>query len=204
MKKLMFGIAIFVIAACKKENVYGPLNLRNGQEVELRVDHRYAADQDMLLKLPEKINAGSSLTGFTTREPGYIYRIKARFSHDDNPPADGASNAFEFLNVISREKYQGSESFAVPLIVSYIPGGPFIRLNKTGNDYYLIPEKVQFTYTDPTIANQLEDIWQQVLYIRTNWQTAGRPKWTAIKATVVHDPQKFGKAYMVQGLELTP
>lgn len=201
MKQLLFFVTMLCLVACKKENVYGPLKLRNGQEVELLVDHRYAADQEILLKLPERVDAGSSLTGFSQREPGFNYRIKARFIHDDNPPADGASDAFELISVINREKYMGTESFTVPLIVSYIPGGPFIRLNKTGNDYYLLQNKIQLTYTDPIVAAQLEEIWQQALYLRANWQTAVRPKWTAIKATVTHDPQKFGKAYLVQRLE---
>lgn len=202
MKKLLFGVALLFIAACKKENVYGPLQLQNGQVVELSVDHRYAADQDVLLKLPEKAEAGASLVGFNQREPGYSYRIKARFHHDDNPPADGSSDAFEFVDIVSREKYQGTEPFTVQLIVSYIPSGPVIRLNKTANDYYLMQDKLQLTYTDPTVAAQLEEIWQHALYMRANWQTVTRPKWSAIKATVVHDPQKFGKAYLVQQLEL--
>jgi hypothetical protein len=204
MKKLMFGLALCLFVACKKENVYGPLKLHDGQEVELLIDHRYLADQDVLLKLPEQIDAGSSLTGFAEREPGYTYRVKARFSHDDNPPADGASNAYEFISVISRNKYPGTDPFTVPLIVSYVPGGPFIRIHKTGNDYFLTTDKIQLTYTDPAIATQLEEIWQHSQYIRANWQTVTRPKWTAIKATVVHDPQRFGKAYLVQRLEFKP
>ncbi|WP_342644653.1 hypothetical protein [Mucilaginibacter sp. CSA2-8R] len=204
MKKLIAGVLLICLVACKKENVYGPLQLRNGQVVELQVDHRYAADQDKLLKLPENVDAGSSLVGFINREPGYTYRIKARFTHTDNPPADGASSAYEFINIISSEKYQGNEPFTVPLIVSYIPGGPSIRLSKAGNNYYIETDKLQLTYNDPAIGAKLEDIWQQALYIRTNWQTAGRPKWTAIKATVTHDPQKFSKAYLVQQLEFTP
>jgi hypothetical protein len=201
MKKIILIVAVFCLAACKKENVYGPAHLRNGQEVELLVDHRYAADQDALLILPERVDAGASLVGFPQREPGYSYRIKARFSHDDNPPADGSSDAFEFISVISRDKYQGTEPFTVPLIVSYVPGGPFIRIGKIGNDYYLIQDNIQLTYTDPTVAAQLEEIWQQASYIRANWQIVNKPKWTAIKATVIHDPQKFGKAYLVQRLE---
>ncbi len=201
MKKLIAGMLLMCLAACKKESVYGPLQLRNGQEVELLVDHRYAADQDRLLKLPEQANAGASLLGFTNREPGYTYRVKARFNHNDNPPADGASETYEFINIISREKYQGNESFTVPLVVSYVPGGPFIRLGKEGNDYYIESGKLQLTYTDPTIAAQLEEIWQYNLSLRANPASAARLKWTAIKATVTHDPQKFGKAYLVQQLE---
>lgn len=201
MKKLILFVAVICLAACTKENVYGPASLRNGQEVELLVDHRLAAGQDKLLLLPDQKDAGAALLGFPEREPGYTYRVKARFTHNDNPPADGSSDAYEFISLISRDKYQGTDSFTLPLIVAYIPGGPFIRVQKTGNDYFLTTHKIQLTYTDPAIAAQLEEIWQQNVSIIANPQTAGRLKWTAIKATVVHDPQKFGKAYLVQQLE---
>lgn len=203
MRKIFSLFIVIAFISCKKEEVYGPFNLKNGQEVELIVDQRYYADQDLLLKFPENQPAGASLSGFDQREPGYTYRIKAKFKHEDNPPADGASYYFVFENVISKAQYKGNESFEVQLIRSYIPGGPTIWLSKTGDSYYLIPDKLQLTYANSTVQNQLEEIWLNAQEVRANWKTGQRPKWTAVKATVTHDPQKFGKAYLVQQIQFT-
>ncbi|MGN7989630.1 hypothetical protein ACTJKC_19955 [Pedobacter sp. 22226] len=204
MKKLTVLFLAISFLSCKKEEVYGPLKLKNGQEVELLVDHRYGADQDLLLKLPEKELAGSSLAGFDQREAGYTYRVKAKFYHDDNPPQDASSDSFIFTKIVSKEQYKGTESFDIQLITSYVPGGPVIKLSKTGNDYYFVPDKLQLTYANSTVQAQLEEIYQNALEVRNNWKTGQLPKWKAIKATVTHDPQKFGKAYLVQQIQFTP
>ncbi|MDQ0641490.1 hypothetical protein QF042_005055 [Pedobacter sp. W3I1] len=201
MKNLLILLIVFTFVSCKKSERYGPLNLKNGQEVELLVDHRYASDKDLLLKYPDNVNAGASLEEFDQREPGYTYRVKARFKVYDPPLQDGPSYSFVFEKVINKTQYKGTESFPVQLITSYIPGGPVIRMGKTGDDYYLIPDKLQLTYTNSTVQNELEEIWLNAQEIRANWQKGQRPKWKAITATVVHDPQKFGKAYLVQQIQ---
>ncbi|WP_025146692.1 hypothetical protein [Pedobacter jeongneungensis] len=204
MKKLIVLFLAISFFSCKKEEVYGPFNLKNGQEVELLVDHRYGSDKDLLLKLPEKELAGASITGFDQREIGYTYHVKAKFHHDDNPPQDASSYSFIFTKIVSKEQYKGTESFDIQLITSYVPGGPVIRLSKTGNDYYFIPDKLQLTYANSTVQSQLEEIYQNALEVRANWQKGQLPKWKAIKATVTHDPQKFGKAYLLQQIQFIP
>ena len=201
MKKLLFLFLIFAFVSCKKSERYGPLNLKNGEEVELLVSHRYGADNDLLLKLPGNVDAGASLSGFDEREPGYSYRVKARFNRDEVPLQDGPEYYFVFEKILSKEQYKGNESFPVQLITSYVPGGPVIRLSKTATDYYMIPGKLQLTYANSTIQNELEEIWLNAQEIRANVLNGQRPKWKAIKATVVHDPQKFGKAYLVQQIQ---
>ena len=201
MKNLLILLIVFTFVSCKKSERYGPLNLKNGQEVELLVSPRYAADNDPLLKLPGNVDAGASLSGFDQREPGYTYRVKATFKYDQNPPQDAPSYYYVFEKIISKEQYKGSESFTVQLITNYAVGGPNIRLSKTGNDYYMIPDKLQLTYANSTVQNELEEIWLNVQEIRANWQKGQRPKWKAIKATVVHDPQKFGRAYLAQQIQ---
>ncbi|MEH3111994.1 hypothetical protein [Pedobacter terrae] len=198
---LLLLITVFTFGSCKKSETYGPLNLKNGQEVELQVSHRYGADHDLLLKLPGNIDAGASLTGFDQREPGYTYRVKARFKRDEVPLQDGPEYYFIFEKILGKEQYKGNESFTVQLITSYVPGGPVIRLSKTGSDYYLIPGKLQLTYADSTIQNKLEEIWLNAQEIRANAPKGQDPKWKAIKATVVHDPQQFGKAYLVKQIQ---
>jgi hypothetical protein len=203
MKNVFLLLLTLCVLSCKKSPVYGPFNLKNGQQVELLVDHRYASDKDILLKLPEKQDAESYLQGFDEREPGYNYRVKAIFRHLENPPQDAASAYFEFKNVMSKEQYKGNESFDVQLIVSYIPGGPVIRLNKEGNAYYLIPGKLQLTFNNATVENQLAEIWKNKLEMLTSSLYNPIPKWKAIKATVIHDPNKFGKAYLIQQIQFS-
>jgi hypothetical protein len=87
--------------------------------------------------------------------------------------------------------------------MSYIPGGPVIRLNKEGNAYYLIPGKLQLTFNNTTVENQLAEIWKNKLEMLTSSLYNPIPKWKAIKATVIHDPNKFGKAYLIQQIQFS-
>jgi hypothetical protein len=62
-------------------------------------------------------------------------------------------------------------------------------------------EKIQLTYTDPVVGNQLEEIIQHAKAVRESWPVQQNPKWKTITATVLNDPSKFGKAYLVQKLD---
>jgi hypothetical protein len=206
MKHLSLLFIAFALAACSKEEVYGPWKLKNGQEVELLVDHRYGSIGDQLLLLPEKEPAQLSLFGFTDREPGYNYLVKARMVVEKEPPQDGSAYHLEFMKVISKEKYKGNEPFEIRLIQSYIPGGPTIILGKQDGSYYFVPDKIALTYSGEEVKEQLEEIWQNANYLRENWQKPGiqeELKWRSITATVTHDTENFGKAYRVQHIEFT-
>lgn len=205
MKYLSLLFFVLFFSACSKEELYGPLQLKNGQEVELLVDHRYAAINETLLILPKNVPAEMSLSGFSERKPGYTYRVKARLFVDKNPPQDAADRRFDFLKVISEEKYQGNEPFDIALIKSFVPGGPVITMQKKDDQYQYIQDKLQLTYASQTVKDQLEEIWQNALEMREknkNQQPAS-PKWKSIKATVTHDPNNFGKAYLVQRIEFS-
>jgi len=205
MKYLSLLFFVLFLSSCSKEEVYGPFKLKNEQEVELLVDHRYAAVGETLLILPQNKPAELSLHGFSERKPGYVYRVKARFHIEENPLQDASDRWFNLTQVISEEKYQGNEPFEIMLIKSYIPGGPVITLQKTDGKYYYIQDKLELTYANQEVKEQLEEIWKNVLEIRDNWQKKQEsyPKWKSIKATVTHDPNNFGKAYLVQRIELS-
>lgn len=204
MRYLSLIFFVLFLSACSKEEVYGPFKLKNGQEVELLVDHRYASVNESLLILPQNKPAEMSLRGFDTRKPGYTYRVKARLNVEANPPQDGPDRWFNLISVISEEKYQGSEPFDILLIQSYVPGGPVITLSKTNGKYEYMQDKLELSYASQAVKDQLEEIWQNVVEMRTNWEEnhqSSLPKWKSIKATVIHDPANFGKAYLVQRIE---
>ncbi|MEQ7801382.1 hypothetical protein ABDJ41_16435 [Pedobacter sp. ASV1-7] len=206
MKYLYLLFAMLFFSSCSKEEVYGPFKLKNGQEVELVVDHRYGSANDNLLILPQNEVIGLSLHGFPERKPGYTYRVKAKFNINLNPPQDASDRWFNFTKVISEERYIGDESFDILLIKSYIPGGPFIDMGKIDDQYIYIKDKLELTYASQTVKDQLEEIWQHSLEMRQKWEETKQtptPKWRSIKATVKHDLTKFGKAYLVQHIEFT-
>lgn len=204
MKYLSLFFVVLFLSACAKEEVYGPFKLKNGQEVELLVDHRYESVNETLLILPQNQPAGMSLRGFDDRKPGYQYRVRARLNVNPNPPQDAPDRWFDLTSVISEEKYQGNEAFEILLIKSYVPGGPVISLRKTNDKYEYIQDKLELTYTSQTVKEQLEEIWKNALEIRDNWEINHQqsdPKWKSIKATVTHDSNNFGKAYLVQRID---
>jgi hypothetical protein len=206
MKKLYVIILVFVLYACKKEDKYAPHDLKNGEEVELLVDHRYEALNEQLLLLPQGNNTELSLHGFDQRKPGYTYRVKAKFHFEKEPPMDASDRWFDFISVIKEEKYQAADSFEIALIQSPGFGGPIIVLQKTGNQYYYLYDKVQLTYTNQAVQDQLEEIWQNAVAVQQSYQTATPIrsfKWKAIKATVTHDPANFGRAYLVSSIQFT-
>ncbi|WP_432709995.1 hypothetical protein [Pedobacter sp.] len=200
MKHLLLLVIAFSLLSCTKEELHGPNQLKNGQVVELLVNHNYASTEDILLQLPNKVPAGASLMGFEERQPGYSYRVKARFVFTENPPQDGSAYWFEFMDILDKNQYTGHDAFQLELIQSHVPGGPTLLLNKKGNDYFFKSEKVQLTPANETIKAQLEEIWQHAQSLRENPGQAQLPKWKSIKANVSHDKQYFGKAYLVQNI----
>lgn len=205
MKYFQLLFAVFFLTACSKEDLIGPSKLQPGQEVEVAVSDRYGAIEDPLLLLPSNKPAEMSLAGFMNREPGYNYRVKAKLVKPAEPPQDGAAYWLEFIEVLRKEKNATNVPFDLAVIQSFVPGGPIIRLTKAGDKYYF-DDKVTFTYANNEVRYQLEEIWLHKKALYESWQstkTMPSMKWKAIKATVSHDPQHFGKSYLVSKIEFT-
>ncbi len=170
------------------------------------VSHRFGAVDDQLVLLPQNQPAQMHLYSFTDREPGYNYRVKARMVVPETPPQDGPAYHLDFIEVISSEKHKGNEVFEIALIQSYVPGGPTIMLGKRNGSYDFISEKITLTYQSQSVHDELEEIASHADYLRENWQKPGiqsEMKWAAIKATVTHDPDNFGKSYLASHIEFT-
>src|SRR3546814_16093327 len=98
-----------------------------------------------------------SLYSFTEREPGYSYRVKARMVVPDVAPQDGPSYHLEFIEVLSREKYEGNESFEISLIQSFLTGGPAISLSHKHGEYHFFPEQITLPYPAPELGRQMDE-----------------------------------------------
>ncbi|WP_028297206.1 hypothetical protein [Olivibacter sitiensis] len=207
MKHISFFFTVLFLAACPKNDI-GPMGLKHGQEAEVSIDHRYWAINDRPLLLPNRQPSEYSLHGFNEREPGYTYRVRAKVHIDKNDPPiqDAIPYWLDFMEVISEEKYAGNEPFEIALIQSHVPGGPVIMLREYDGQYHFIPEKLTLTHADEKVREQLEEIWQHNEEILQSYITDGvyiEPKWKSIRATVTHDPENFGKAYLVSHIEFT-
>ncbi|WP_316747178.1 hypothetical protein [Pedobacter gandavensis] len=166
------------------------------------VDHRYGAIGETLF-LPGNKPAELSLIGFVERKPGYTYRVKARFHIEKEPLQDDSDRWFDFLKVITEQKYTGTEAFEISLIKDYVVAGPVIYMTKKDGQYQYIQEKIQLNYASPELKAQLEEIWLHALEVRQSEGKDKEPirlKWKSIQATVTHDPANFGKAYLVQSI----
>lgn len=78
-------------------------------------------------------------------------------------------------------------------------------LRKKDATYYY-NDKVSLTYTNDEVKKQLKEIWEFNDYLFNTWQetkTVPAMKWKSIKATVIHDPQNFGKSYLVSHIDFT-
>jgi len=203
MKYFSFLIISLSLSSCSKDEVYEPHHLKNGQEVELLVDHRYESDDEQLLILPKNQASSLSVHGFSERKPGYVYHVMAKFNVTADLIQDAPDRWFNVTKIISEEKYQGNETFGVSLIKSIVPGGPVIYLTKKDGQYQYIQDKLELTPNSQIVKDQLEEIWLNAKEIRDSWSTREKKelKWKLIKATVTHDPDKFGKAYLVHRIE---
>lgn len=204
MKHILLLLTVFIFSACSKEKGYGRFNLKEGQEVELLVSHRYGSIHDQPLLLPQNESPELPLSGFEDREPGYNYKVKAKMVPYKGPELmdGGPSDVLQFIKIISKEKYTDNETFEISLIRGIIPSPDVVILQKEGNKYFInIGTTIHLSYSDEIVGEKLEEIWQA---IKQNVNTGNRPvsKWKSIRATVSHDPKNFGKTYLVSKIEL--
>lgn len=200
---LLVIMAMFMYS-CSKEEVHGPWDLKNGQEVEVQVSHRYGAVDDGVTLLSTNKPGDMSLYGFDARKPGYNYRVKAKMVVPDPPMMDGPSYHLEFIEILNEEKYEGTDPFEIELIQSIVPGGPTIILSKEEGKYWF-GSNVQLTYNDELIGGQLDEVWEHREELRKSYESDAqvilRPQWRSVRVTVTHDPDNFGKAYLVSNIE---
>ncbi|RKO69871.1 hypothetical protein D7322_20140 [Sphingobacterium puteale] len=63
MKHILLLVTVFIFSACSKEKGYGRFNLKEGQEVELLVSHRYGSIHDQPITFTTKCIPGATTVG---------------------------------------------------------------------------------------------------------------------------------------------
>ena len=185
--------ALFILLlsfGCSKESV----NPKDGQIVELFVDHYEEANSQRVSLLPGKELITTYLQGFDERELGYTYKVRAKAYYPKEPPQDGPSNWFIFEKVLSKEIYNSTEPFVISLKSNGLFGSSIAfafrnQVFEYGN-YTLKPE-------NDVVKKQLEDVLLLRSRFESDYQYALK---VIINAVVIHDPNNRSKGYIVKSV----
>lgn len=209
---ILFAVLTFITACSKNE--FNPLKPKHGQKAELFLDHYRDVNDQRVFLWPEGGRSPLSLREFDERESGYVYKVKAKVVVSEYEIADDSNSWFELVDVISKEKYTGEETFEIGLV-----GGTFF-----GSYLSIKEEEGQLLYGNLVLNPINEEVKQQLKgYIQKNEQiyaemieakeedkkTASQKydeyqtylRKLALKAIVSHDPENWGKGYLVHGLK---
>jgi hypothetical protein len=195
MKHIYLFLSLTLLfTACSKDD-FDPSKPKNGQEVELFVDHYIAGGDQRLFRSDNRNeNLGTYVENFDEREIGYTYLIKAKVVVPENILWDGPAYWFEYIKTIRKDKYLGSDPFALPLFGSWLPN-PFFCLTKEAGkfSYY---SGYDLTPANDTVQADLEKAFvkgQEIL-------TSAGPR--VLSIFVKHDPANYTKGYIVYRVAL--
>ncbi|MFC3560904.1 hypothetical protein [Pedobacter jamesrossensis] len=190
MRYLPILFLMLLSFGCSKEAV----NPKNGQIVELFVDHYEETGNQRIYLLPKNEKITTYLEGFSERELGYTYKVSAKAYYPKEPPQDGPDNWFIFEKVLSKTLSNNAELFTISLKYNSLFGSniAFAYRNQVfeyGN-YVLRPE-------NDAVKKQLEDLLLLIPKFQTDYQYAAN---VIINATVIHDPSNRAKGYLVKSV----
>lgn len=203
MKHIYLLFAVLILAACSKDK-FDPSNPKNGQKVELLLDHYMDARDQRVLLLPQKESSHMSISGFEERELGYTYKVKAKvYVSPVVVMDDGANSWFEFLEVISKEKYTGDQPFEINLVhsIGFHSGGNLAVKNEAGQFKY---GKYDLRFVNAQDKQHLDELLLREKEVKSAEQFKAHQEYLrkmALKALVTHDPQNWGKGYLVHSLK---
>jgi hypothetical protein len=178
-----------LLAACSKDE-FDPLKPKNGEVVELFVDHYISgSDQRIFLSADRKKSLGTYVDKFPGRELGYTYVVKAKVVVPSEYLWDGPSYWFDYIETIRKEKFQGQDTLTLPI---YGAVGPFptIFVRKETDQYYY--SEGRLTPVDNTVKANLDTA---IAKAGTLLDQLPPPKPGALY--VKHDPNNYGKGYIV-------
>jgi len=187
--------AAFSFAACSKDE-FNPSKPKDGQEVEIFLDHYTTAGDERIF---QNVNRDQSLytylKNFDEREIGYTYVIKAKVVVTPPSWQDYPSYTLDYIKTLAKEKYQGTDTFVLPL---------FGWLSEGSNAFFLRQEAGKYTYLNyqltPADATVQADL-DKALEIGPPMTTTAGP-WMSLKLNVKHDPANYSKGYIVYKVDL--
>ncbi|PWV56351.1 hypothetical protein [Chitinophaga sp. S165] len=182
-----------LFAACSKDE-FDRSKPQNGQEVELFVDHYIAGgDYRVFLSNDREERLYTWVENFDEREIGYIYLIKAKAVVPEQPLMDGPSYWFERIKTIRKDKYQGVDTFSLPLFGSWMPQ-PFFCMTKEADKF-----TYNFKYPLTPANDQVRADLEQAI---TKGQSLVRTGPFLLNIIVQHDPANYTKGYIVHRVAL--
>ena len=205
MRNLLFLLIVFSFAACSKDE-FNPSSPKNGQKADLFVDHYSDVRNQMIFLLPQKNASTLSLGGFQERELGYTYKVKAKVYVSPQPVMDdGANSWFEFVEVISKERYSGTDVFEIGLVygMGFGGSGGNLAIKKEG-DRYTYGAGGELRPVNAAVKNQLEEYLAKEKAITNSQEFFEYQQYLgklALKAVVSHDPENYGKGYVVHEIK---
>ena len=204
MYKLMSLLFAFALVSCSKDE-FNPSDPRNGQKVELFVDHYNDVRNQMVFLLPGGEPSPLPLGGFEERKLGYTYKVKAKVRKSSQPVMDdGVNSWFEYTNLINKERYAGTESFEIGLVypLGFGSGGS-LAVRKEGEQLEyggsgnLRPVNLE-------VKRQLEDLLSREKEINSSEEYSEYREYMsklALRAVVSHDPENWGSGYLVHEIK---
>lgn len=204
MRKLIILFIAISLAACSKDE-FNPSNPRSGQKADLFLDHYSDVRDRRVFLLPDRSPSPLSLGGFEERQPGYTYKVRAQvYKSPQVVMDDGVNSWFEYVEVISKEKYTGTEPFEIGLVYPWgFESGGGLAVSKEGELFKyggggnlrpanaaIAQQLESFIVREKDIVNS-EDYREYREYLRT----------LALRAVVSHDPENWGNGYLVHEIK---
>jgi hypothetical protein len=205
MRKIAFLAIVLAFAGCSKDD-FNPSRPKNGQKADLFVDHYRDVRNQMIFLLPQKNPSTLSLGGFQERELGYTYKVKAKVYVSPQPVMDdGANSWFEFVEVISKERYSGSDVFEIGLVygMGFGGSGGNLAVKKEG-DRYTYGAGGELRPINAAVKEQLDEYLAKEKAISNSQNYIEYQQYLsklALKAIVSHDPENYGKGYVLHEIK---
>lgn len=213
MRNLLILFMALSFVACKKDD-FDPLKPKHGQKAELFLDHYRDVNNQMVFLWPEGGPSPLPLREFDERQPGYVYKVRAKVVVSEHEIADGPNSWFELVEVISKEKYAGEESFEIGLIAGDLFGSYLSLRQEDGQLVYgkllLNPVNEEVKLQLEAYVQENERMYEEMIDAKEEDKQLAYQRYDeyqeylrglALKAVVSHDPENWGKGYLVHSLK---
>lgn len=186
---LFISAALLLIACSRDDDKFDPSKPKNGQVVELFIDHYTTGwGPRIFLNTNREELLNSDIHNLPERQLGYSYVIRAKVLAPSNPPMDGYAYTFDYITTIRKDKYEGQDTLALPMFYSAIYSIPVLLRKEAGQYYYAdYPVRAADAAAGTALDSAIRRAPQLLL------QSGPR----SITLYAKHDPENFGNGYVV-------